>query len=50
MSAMRALPTLAEARAKSADRLKKFDALAKDKNLDEKIVDEGRKLLARMPR
>jgi C-terminal peptidase prc len=39
-----------EARAISAGRLKKFEALAKDKNLDAKIVEEGRNLLGRMPK
>ncbi len=38
------------ARKISADRLAKFDALAKDKNLDKKLAEEGHNLLVRMPK
>jgi len=40
----------AKARAQSIDRLKKFDALAKDQKLDMKLAEEGHNLLARMPK
>ena len=38
------------ARALSRDRLKKFEALVTEKQLDKKIADEGHGLLARMPK
>jgi carboxyl-terminal processing protease len=38
------------ARKISTDRLAKFDALAKDKNLDKKLAEEGHNLLVRMPK
>ncbi len=39
-----------EARPQSLDRVKKFDALVKDKNLDKKIAEEGHNLLVKMPK
>jgi carboxyl-terminal processing protease len=39
-----------KARALSLDRLRKFEALAKEQNLDKKIAEEGQNLLARMPK
>jgi C-terminal peptidase prc len=39
-----------EARVLALERLKKFDALARDKNLDMKLAEEGHKLLERMPK
>ena len=38
------------ARAKALQRQKQLDALVKEKQLDQKIADEGRLLLARMPK
>jgi carboxyl-terminal processing protease len=38
------------ARLISNERLKKFDALASDKNLDKKLAEEGHNLLLRMPK
>jgi C-terminal peptidase prc len=39
-----------EARKLGLERLKKFDALAKDKQLDMKLAEEGHNLLLRMPK
>ena len=39
-----------EAHVLSQDRLKKFDALAAEKQLDKKIAEEGHNLLVRMPK
>src|SRR5262249_1525856 len=38
------------ARAKSLDRLKKFDELVTEKKLEKRIAEEGRMLLSRMPK
>ena len=39
-----------DAKKVAAERLKKFDDLAKDKNLDKKLAEEGHGLLLRMPK